>query len=1088
MDPQVNTTAGSILPQPVVEGNNVTFSGYKVIDPGNDTWNYFWDFDLDGEYEINGSCINDTIPPVTKFYDDDYMSDASLLVVDEDGGTNNISVPGKHSAGTTSSSTTGYVRSTYKYTSSYIYVMWQYTYDYYRGYARIDLSQLPEEAIVQKVVFKGYVQYNNSVNRVGVRLSGSGTRLFGLNWMTGDFSKDLTNMIQTPAGKAIMDKAIEDGWIGLGFDYESPLINRYNYGYMRGYSWSLPEFEIEYITYEPGCLIPVFVNNVPPVINASNITVSPTEVFEGQNITVSNFSFYDPGNDTYEYNIKLGEYESGWLPLGERPIPGGAGGPANYPFLKTFPSTFTTNSPVGATRGYRFTCESDNLYVVELGVIIPTAYASSSKRFVTLWDRSTQKKLAQVEIKNLIGNTWTFERLSTPVKLTKGGTYTVAEWGTGYFYRGSITSTPPWGGDTNIKVSGTDYANGGNQDTYPTSYLAGYIYGIPDIGYAIGTGGGAPSVNWNDNIAKSGTPSASAPRTLAPGCWNDGILTPQNGWVSCNGLGNDNSWMEYTWTTKQNIGGFGIYQFRPSGTRQLIGAGDMQYWDGSKYISLGGYNARTDGIYTLGQPYFKELPNLVQTTKFRLFNLIGYAYPSGQVSNPSVAEWEVYSGSGGVGTEGWGVYGPGYHFVNMSLNMTAFDDHPLSGTSQDELNVTVMVRDDDDHKLIPETGIGPTEEGPKTIHPTSSTNNYYNGRKLVMRGSTLYAVLQNYQSPNYNILLAKSTDGGDNWEYTRVNDEPYFTSGQYYPTLAIDSTGVLHVAWRGYASSGSATSYNIRYACSRDDGKTWGERYNASTGYGYQLAMTVDLNDKVHIAFTGYQSSSPYKVFYLNRSASGVWGNRKMVSESNLYCYDPAIDVDTKGNAHIVWRGYRSSSITYYAIRHRMFTAATGKWSQIINLTAFTSSTDYHLYPSIACDKQDNAHVVWSGRDSVVTTNYNIRYMKFDGSTQKWGSMEYITRITPSNPYQYWPSIAVNNESKIDVVWSGYRSPTWSSPYIIHHATKVGTTWDVDWNFYVGGGYQYKKVMHSFGWTGVQLSNILPVKSSSLVARSSQTD
>ena len=48
---------------------------------------------------------------------------------------------------------------------------------------------------------------------------------------------------------------------------------------------------------------------------------------EGENITVSNLSFCDKGNDTYEYNISVGDtYWTGWQPLGERPIPATGGG------------------------------------------------------------------------------------------------------------------------------------------------------------------------------------------------------------------------------------------------------------------------------------------------------------------------------------------------------------------------------------------------------------------------------------------------------------------------------------------------------------------------------------------------------------------------------------------------------------------------------------------------------------------------------------------------------------------------------------------------------------------------------------------
>ncbi|MCK5561163.1 MAG: hypothetical protein KAJ51_11235, partial [Thermoplasmata archaeon] len=201
-------------------------------------------------------------------------------------------------------------------------------------------------------------------------------------------------------------------------------------------------------------------------------------------------------------------------------------------------------------------------------------------------------------------------------------------------------------------------------------------------------------VDWSDNIAPDAKPSGSGSPYMVD-LWNDGTLTGQNAFVWCNGLGTDDSWMQYEWTSAVTIGGFGIHQFRPSGTRQLIGCKDMQYWDGSKWVSLGGYNAITDSIYTVGNPYFKELPKVIKTTKFRLYNLIGYAYPSGQVSNPSVSEWQVFSASGGAppftgpnlaldatashGGGGSGVWGP--QRLNNGDKIGTFNDCWTSGSS-----------------------------------------------------------------------------------------------------------------------------------------------------------------------------------------------------------------------------------------------------------------------------------------------------------------------------------------------------------------------------------------------------------------------
>ncbi len=173
---------------------------------------------------------------------------------------------------------------------------------------------------------------------------------------------------------------------------------------------------------------------------------------------------------------------------------------------------------------------------------------------------------------------------------------------------------------------------------------------IPAVTSDTSSSGGSRGVDWDDNIAPQATPGGSG-SPFSVNLWNDNILTGQNAFVWCNGLGTDNSWMEYTWPTEVTIGGFGIHQFRPSGTRQLIGCNEMQYWDGSQYIGIGGYHAINENIYTVGQPYYKELDSTITTTKFRLFNLLGYAWPSGQVSNPSVSEWQVFSGTGGIPAE-----------------------------------------------------------------------------------------------------------------------------------------------------------------------------------------------------------------------------------------------------------------------------------------------------------------------------------------------------------------------------------------------------------------------------------------------------
>ncbi|MCK5561648.1 MAG: hypothetical protein KAJ51_13680, partial [Thermoplasmata archaeon] len=78
-------------------------------------------------------------------------------------------------------------------------------------------------------------------------------------------------------------------------------------------------------------------------------------------------------------------------------------------------------------------------------------------------------------------------------------------------------------------------------------------------------------------------------------------------------------------------------------------------------------------------------------------------------------------------------------------------------------------------------------------------------------------------------------------------------------------------------------------------------------------------------------------------------------------------------------------------------------------------------------------------------------YMMYDSSTDSWGSREYLTDARS----QYAGSIGFNKKGELDAIWYGYALPTITSPYIIHHAQKTGTTWTEDYNLINSPSYQY---------------------------------
>jgi hypothetical protein len=419
-NPEVNTSAGSISPQPAYEAGEVTFSGFTVMDAGvKDTFKYFWDFDLDGEFDVNGSCVGNKVPSVTAYFDDDYLGEAHLLIVDNDGGSNNLTTKYKTTATPQSSSYwTGYVYNsgTKRSSGTSLYYHFSYTFDYRRSWGKVDLSEIPEDATIAKMVFKGTVAYNYSsgpVDSFGVRLlksdpvtapgstiyseAGSGTRLFGLTASVGPKTKDMTKWATSSAGRTVLTKALKDGWIAFGFDFETPA-NNYRYGYMRGYSYNVPALEIEYLISRPGCLIPFNVLNVPPVLNCSNLTITPKTVNEGDIIQVSNISFCDPGNDTYEAKVVIGEtFETDWMKLGGMAGGGGSGGGGTMMYIGPHVRTYSSSM----TRGYFFQAPTDftvnglriptdastavqNIEIVRFNSGPPPAYSGTTNDFTSL--------------------------------------------------------------------------------------------------------------------------------------------------------------------------------------------------------------------------------------------------------------------------------------------------------------------------------------------------------------------------------------------------------------------------------------------------------------------------------------------------------------------------------------------------------------------------------------------------------------------------------------------------------------------------------------------------------------------------------
>jgi hypothetical protein len=146
------------------------------------------------------------------------------------------------------------------------------------------------------------------------------------------------------------------------------------------------------------------------------------------------------------------------------------------------PTGFYSGGASNAARGWRFTANSADIVVTELGLNTPNG-ATNTTRVVSLWDYTTSTLLAQSTA--AAGSGWIWTDIAD-VTLTAGHDYWVSYYSNvaDYFY--SSVSAASWVPTGNIQYKDMRYCNSCTANTLGTNVLGGYQYGLVDIGYTIG--------------------------------------------------------------------------------------------------------------------------------------------------------------------------------------------------------------------------------------------------------------------------------------------------------------------------------------------------------------------------------------------------------------------------------------------------------------------------------------------------------------------------------------------------------------------------------------------------------------------------
>jgi hypothetical protein len=262
--------------------------------------------------------------------------------------------------------------------------------------------------------------------------------------------------------------------------------------------------------------------------------------------------------------------------------------------------------------------------------------------------------------------------------------------------------------------------------------------------------------------------------------------------------------------------------------------------------------------------------------------------------------------------------------------------------------------------------------------------------------------------------------------------------------VAAGPDGRVHVVW--YVQNSALGTYNFQvYAKRYNPGTGWSadtmisaDLYAAST-YNKYPTIAVDSSGRVWVAWGSGSTSNGtdyiyYKTCLPTGSGNDGWDATSTLLSISAASYTkecPALAATPDGHVHAAWLEYTANR--YIAYRERI----GGVWQTQVNLDLNSS---YKAYPSLAGSRDNNLHLTYYGYVPPNTSGYyEVMYKGRVGTT--WGPIENVSASPNHSMYQTVCVDPVTNRPH--AVWQDYVAS--GAPYRLVHAERTGPgTWTTD--------------------------------------------
>ena len=266
----------------------------------------------------------------------------------------------------------------------------------------------------------------------------------------------------------------------------------------------------------------------------------------------------------------------------------------------------------------------------------------------------------------------------------------------------------------------------------------------------------------------------------------------------------------------------------------------------------------------------------------------------------------------------------------------------------------------------------------------------------------------------------------------RVNDDTGPAS-QSYPAVAVDAAGNAYAVWNDLRNGDVDIYFSKRDAATG----LWrpNVRVNDDTGSTHQAFpdIAVDAQGNAYTVWEDTRNGDLDIYFAKLPSGSSTWSTNVRVNDlSSISQHDPAIAVDSMGNAYAVWTDYRDaiSAEVYYA----KLPAGSDTWSAdgIVVASNYTER-----YPDVAIDGMGNAYAVWEILHGAF--EYNVLYAKLPVGSSTW---ETGGRVDTEG-HATTPAVAADEAGNVHIIWVHGWGP--GSTDVYHASLAVGSdTWSAN--------------------------------------------